>query len=221
MEMLEIGAKMARILYLKDVNPRLDRFIRVVPEKFLGELIEEIKIWGSTTLEKKTQESLAGRILRRRTGTLAKKATWFQRGSKKGLILSLQTDRDITPYAWIHEYGGIIRAKNARYLTIPIPGREGPLTPAGVTRKSAAEYIRDPNEETFFAKSRQGNLILFRKKHSKTRDRVVPLFVLRKQVKMPQRKWASLAVQAALPDLQNKILADRTRLGKVIYEAMK
>lgn len=76
----------------------------------------------------------------------------------------------------VHEKGATVRAKRAQFLTIPLPAA---LDSRGVPlRRRARDW---PN--TFIQRSRRGNLIIFQK----TGDGIVPLFLLRKQVKLPPR----------------------------------
>ena len=91
-----------------------------------------------------------------------------------------------------------IRPKRAKYLTIPLPDA---MTGAGVVRGSS---MFGPWGKTFIAKSKAGNLIIFgqRASYSKVkaggvavkgiaiknlRSQVVPLFVLKKEVKVKAR----------------------------------
>jgi hypothetical protein len=81
-----------------------------------------------------------------------------------------------------------IRPVTAKYLTIPLPDA---VTRAGVLRGSARSGMWG---ETFFARSKKGNLILFGKriamkgKHTgEARGNIVPLFLLVKQVKIKSR----------------------------------
>lgn len=82
----------------------------------------------------------------------------------------------LNKYMKMHEHGGWIRAKNAQYLTIPLP----PALNANGTPKKASARDWD---KTFIARSRRGNLIIFRKEGRG----VVPLYVLKKKVRIPAR----------------------------------
>lgn len=83
---------------------------------------------------------------------------------------------ELPPYAVVHEEGATIRAKNARFLTIPLPAA---LDSRGVPLKRKA---RDwPN--TFVQMSKKGNLIIFQRRGAN----IVPLYVLKKSVKIPPR----------------------------------
>lgn len=97
-------------------------------------------------------------------------------------------------YARIHELGGTIKPITKRYLTIPFPGTK---TPAGVGRGSARDY-----SNTFFKKSKAGNLILFQKNGKS----IVPLFLLRdKPVQIPARPYLMPAMEKIKPMLMREI----------------
>jgi hypothetical protein len=81
-----------------------------------------------------------------------------------------------------------IKPVGKKYLTIPLPAA---MTKAGVLRGSAQSGMWG---ETFFARSKKGNLILFGKRVAQkgahageARGAVVPLFVLKKQVQIKAR----------------------------------
>lgn len=81
-----------------------------------------------------------------------------------------------------------IKPVNAKYLTIPLPAA---MTRSGVTRGSALSGMWG---DTFFARSKKGNLILFGRKVAQKGKQAgeavgeaVPLFLLKKQVKIKAR----------------------------------
>lgn len=88
----------------------------------------------------------------------------------------------------IHETGGIIRAKNAKYLTIPLPEA---LNPDGTPKKKSAREW----DKTFIATSRNGNLLIFQRRGKD----IVPLYVLKKEVKIPARLGMRTTLEAGLP----------------------
>ena len=67
--------------------------------------------------------------------------------------------------AAVHEHGATIRPRRAKYLAIPLPA----------ALSSRGTLLRRPRKwkNTFVAKSRKGNLIIFQKR-GKT---IIPLFV--------------------------------------------
>jgi len=79
-------------------------------------------------------------------------------------------------YAPIHHYGGIIRPKNAKKLTIPI----------GLTKNERRRGMKARDfENTFVRKSKAGNLLIFQIQETKIR----PLFLLVDKVKIPKRPF--------------------------------
>lgn len=76
------------------------------------------------------------------------------------------------PYARVQELGGVIRPRRKKWLTIPLDAAK---TGSGVLRARAPFW-----EDTFFRRSKKGNLILWQKKG----DEIIPLFVLKKQVRL-------------------------------------
>lgn len=80
-------------------------------------------------------------------------------------------------YLKTQEYGATIVPVNAQYLTVPLPAA---LDSAGVPlKRSAREW-----ENTFCARSKNGNLIIFQKLAAKE---IVPLYLLVKEVVIPPR----------------------------------
>ena len=91
------------------------------------------------------------------------------------------------PYAAIQEFGGTIHMKD-KMLTVPLPAA---LDSKGVPlKKSAKEW-----ENTFVAKSKAGNLIIFQKIAST----IVPLYVLKTSVTIPPRLGMRKTLEAGLP----------------------
>lgn len=77
-------------------------------------------------------------------------------------------------YLAIHEYGGTIKAKG-KLMTIPLPAA---LSSRGTSPPFARQW-----KNTFVARSRAGNLIIFQRRPMG----VVPLYVLKSQVYIPAR----------------------------------
>ena len=91
-------------------------------------------------------------------------------------------------YAGVHETGKIIVAKGA-YLTIPLPAA---LNRNGTPKKPSARHW----DRTFVKKSKKGNLIIFRRDGAN----IVPLYVLKKSVKIPPRMGMRSVLQAGVPE---------------------
>ncbi len=91
-------------------------------------------------------------------------------------------------YLKTHEQGATIRAKKSKFLTIPLPAA---LNKNGTPRvKKARDW-----DNTFVAKSKKGNLIIFQKRGKK----IVPLYVLKTQVRIPKRLGMERTLKAGIP----------------------
>ena len=89
-------------------------------------------------------------------------------------------------YARIQEYGGEVRPVSAKYLTIPL---DAALGKRGIPkRNSIRDYAKDGG---FFYVSKKGNLLFVLSKEtgrgSNRKTELVPLYVLKKRVKIPPR----------------------------------
>ncbi len=77
----------------------------------------------------------------------------------------------------VHEDGATVTAKRARFLTIPLPAA---LNNRGIPLKRRARDWDD----TFVARSKRGNLIIFQKQSD---GGIVPLYLLKRSVTIPPR----------------------------------
>jgi hypothetical protein len=109
------------------------------------------------------------------------------------------------PYAKIQEEGGTITAKGGKFLCIPLPAA---LDGQGLPLKSSP---RDwPN--TFFAKSRAGNLIIFQR----VGTNITPLYVLKTSVTIPPRLGMRATLDTGLPYFVSRAMDE---LVKAVREA--
>lgn len=117
-------------------------------------------------------------------------------------VFGATVERGVLQYAAIHEYGGTIRPTNAKYLTLPLPAVK---TKAGVVRGGARAFT-----ETFVAKSKRGNLILFQRQGKE----IVPLFLLTKgPIKIPARpSLAPTTERVVIPEMERAISASFGRV---------
>src|SRR5690348_8407796 len=121
-----------------------------------------------------------GGVLENRTGTLRRSLFYLVELVEQGTIL-IRVGFDLlkAKYGRIQELGGVVTAKNARFLTIPT---DAVKTASGVARFSARDVIAEPEAfgytGTFFAKG-----ILFGREGKV----VTPLFILRQSVVLPDR----------------------------------
>lgn len=96
-------------------------------------------------------------------------------------------------YLRTHEFGAVIRARGNGWLTIPL---RAALDNRGVPIQPTARAWAN----TFVQRSRAGNLLIFQKRG---RD-IVPLYVLKKEVRIPPRLGMSLTLdQFALSFLED------------------
>ena len=136
------------------------------------------------------EHKLSGQKLNARTGMLKKS---IQRsGAKKVTVMGdniVGTVGTNMEYSVIHEYGGTIRPKHSKYLAIPL---DAALTAKGVARGRPRDF-----KDTFFAVSKKGNLIMF----GKSMGKVVPLFAMKKEVKIPKRPYMKPSLQEKAGDI--------------------
>lgn len=137
-----------------------------------------------------------------RTSRLWRSYTHEVKESATGVELSVgvfgsDVEQGVLQYAAIHEYGGTIRPTNAQYLTLPLPAVK---MKAGVVRGGARAF-----NETFVAKSKRGNLILFQRQGQE----IVPLFLLTKgPIRIPARpSLAPTAERVTIPELERAVRA--------------
>lgn len=79
-------------------------------------------------------------------------------------------------YAAIHEFGGVVRPKKGKYLTIPLKDN---LLPSGVMKRSLRSF-----QFVYFRRSKKGSLLAFA---GDDKDDMKPMFVLVRSVKIPAR----------------------------------
>lgn len=156
-----------------------------------------IRQWALSTLNQKVQENLGGGRLKRRTGNLAARTdVVVEPIGNRGARVTIET-RDI-PYGSIHEFGGVVKAKTKEFLSIPLPAA---LTAAGVKKAPLTAF-----EPTFLRRpkspSSKADWVVFLRNQDGT---ATPIFVLQREVQIPARKWASGALEDALPDLNRRI----------------
>jgi hypothetical protein len=160
------------MIYLTFKKEDIDKIRKLLgnldPKKKDG-AIRRALVSGAGIVLKKLVSNVSGGILHRRTGNLARSMGYRIEEEEGNLVAiigsgaSLKADRMI--YANIHETGKTIKPINAQMLAIPI-GQA--LTPAGVARYKPRDI------DGFIARSKAGNLILFKKGNPP-----IPMFVLK------------------------------------------
>lgn len=168
---------------LDSIKSRLGKIDPRKQDSVLGRAFKQ----ASLKVSDKLVMNVSGRILNRRTGHLAQSigAKIEKDGNDwVGTVGSGYGRYDRLPYAEIHETGGVITPKHAKYLTIPL---KAALTPTGAPKRGGARDWQN----TFVGKSKAGNLIIFQK----SGRGLIPLYVLKKSVTIPARKYMSVTLQ--------------------------
>lgn len=119
---------------------------------------------------------LSGQSLKSRTGNLRRAVDGWMEKEFEGVI-GVAPQSAVEKYKWIlGDETKTITAKKSKFLAIPIGAA---LTPSGVARYSSPRQISDG----FFFKTLQGQLMFGRNK-GKQNQRIEPLFLLVKSVKI-------------------------------------
>lgn len=136
--------------------------------------------------EIKVQIKKAG--LQRRTGRLMNAWGSNKTITEKGNEVIGEMTSEGVPYAAIHEYGGTITPKSAKNLTIPTDNNRRADGSAIMTAKelfsSGKSFVR--NGTAFMTESK---------------GKIVPMFLLRKSVKIPARPYIRPALAATKDDI--------------------
>lgn len=167
----------------KEDLQRIARKMERLSPKERGRLLVDAFRRVSLMVERDLKANISGRYLKVRTGRLrasiGNRVDMTEEGLE-GVIGSGVRSGERVKYADIHETGGTITARRAKYLTIPT---EYALTRAGVTKRISARDF----EDTFV---RQG--IIWQKQGKR---KIVPLFILKKSVTIPARKYMSKTLE--------------------------
>lgn len=179
---------------------RIEARVRSEPKAVYGALRPAFQKWG-VNWEKGVQSRFEGGGLNSRTGALKRSMRSNVVGSNlDSLTLRMESIGDLA-HAKSQEFGGVIRPKNSKYLTIPTSFNK---TAAGVTDfPSARALIAAHPDDTFFRRTGKGRLFLFWKDPSKkavvsrtrkfsdiraggvAKGAAVPMFQLVKSVDLP------------------------------------
>jgi len=164
--------------------------------------------WVKNTLLSILKRNASGGVLRKRTGRLSEAITSNLKLS--GRFPNYKYSYDIKalriPYGRILEEGGTIRPKNGEYLTIPFPGSEAEKV--SLRRKTGKV---SPLEW-------EGNLFVWTNKKSgkklmcKVRQpgdfkskKLVPMFILERQVTIKPTRWISISLEEAEGELLRQL----------------
>lgn len=165
---------------------QMQRALKKAPERLRARLIPQFARAGRELDRTMQTERLRGRPgLRRRTGGLSQSFHHIVIGKQSLNTLRMRYFTN-KKYAAIHEHGGAVRPKRAKYLTIPLKAN---LTPAGVMRRPIRQF-----PHVAFVMSRRKALIALA---GDSKGEMRPMFVLKKRVKIPKRlglvkRWNAL-----------------------------
>ena len=127
---------------------------------------------------RRISQRLSGPVLKENTGRL--KGSLNHEEKADSLEVSAGGGPEVD-YAAIHNFGGVIRPKKKKFLTIPFPG--GPADKPVPLR--ASDFT-----DTFVAK---GIIFQRKKKVKKAKNaQIIPLFILKKSVTIPARPYMFL-----------------------------
>jgi hypothetical protein len=148
-------------------------------------MARKLNYWGSRTVEQ-IMRNLGGSILNTRTAHLKRNVGYkaVESEGTHGIVIGTGPDvgkREVK-YASIHEHGGTIRPKRVKNLTIPLGSTKGTVAmhPEALSPKGRLNVM----------KTRTGKLIIF----ARTARGIKPLFLLKKEVRIPPRYWLSRSI---------------------------
>ena len=171
---------------------------------------DAISDWQDVDLDPRIQERLKGIDLKSRTGHLAQSIN----AQNSTLVLEGTENLELTykskvPYAHIHEKGGKIEPVSAKYLKIPFK-HDKPSLRNLTSTKSGVHRPNFNKDDTFIARSKAGNLIIFLNRNKK----IVPLYVLKKSVKIPASHWFENSVDDTEGKLKPRLVRSLNSLIK-------
>jgi hypothetical protein len=180
----------------KDIDRVIKKLDAIKPSDRSG-VTHKAFVDATAYIEAKLSQNISNKILHVRSGRLRDSISSVvldEENGITGLIGSGVRQGNRVIYANIQETGGTVTPKRVKWLTIPL---QAALTPAGVPRGRARDF-----QNTFFAYSKAGNLILFQRQGKS----IVPLFVLKKSVKVPASHYMSRTADEVHADVVDIML---------------
>jgi hypothetical protein len=174
-----------------------DTALKAAPERMHAGLITNFRGLGQKAEALIKGQLLTGEVLDRRSG-MGQRSIFYRIEDDRGnetVTLFVGANLQIAPYMRIHAYGGTIRPKRAKFLTVPLDAAK---TASGVNRFSARDVIGNPsaygysstffrNQVLFGVRAGAGPRVVSEGRH------VVPLFALKDQVQIPQNNYLAIA----------------------------
>lgn len=168
--------------------------------------------WGGEFLARLQRERLSGRVngdmgLFRRSGNLSRDWNTTSVANGGDVQVTIQSSGVADAYAGLQERGGVVRPIRSKWLWIPLGANK---TASGVARISPTQAIGNGG---FFTNARTGGKIFWAYAltvagRKKAKGGLVPLFALKKEVKVPARMGATSLFESMLPLLGYAVLAE-------------
>jgi len=180
------------------------QFTVTVPEinvsGFRASAIRSMRNWGGKYIETLTSQRMSGRPgTNRRTGNLARGWNSAVTEETGGAVLRIWVTGPGAQYAAMQEFGGTQTPKRSKYLWIPIAGN---VTATGVTRISPREAI---NRGGFYRNGVFFGTPLVKSDRKGMGPHIIPLFALKKSVRIPARLGARAHFASKQLDLYTAI----------------
>ena len=167
--------------------------------------------WGAMYLDRLNRTRLSGRVgdmgLNRISGNLSRDWNTTATVDASGLDVTIQSSGVADAYAGLQERGGTVRPTRAKWLWIPLAENK---TSEGVARITPSQAM---NNGGFFTNARNGGKIFWAYSltvagRKKAKGGLVPLFALKKEVKVPARMGATSLFESLVPMLGIAVLAE-------------
>ncbi len=184
---------------------RADQVLTALPNRIRPNLVDRFRELGQKFEHLIKGTLLTGEVLNRRSG-MGQRSIFYRIEDDQAndrVTLVVGANLAVAPYMRILAYGGTIRPKRAKFLTVPMPAA---LTASGVARFSARDVMEQPKahgyEGTFIA-----NQMIFgippggRGRRAQLGPRAVPLFALKDEVQIPQNNYLAIARQRLDDDI--------------------
>jgi hypothetical protein len=170
--------------------------LKAVPATFLRQADD----WAGKTIRYIKQSYKGGRVFKRPPVEIDNRLRHVvnMESKNRGHVV-LGTGRavgfsDSVVYARIQDEGGTVTARRAKALTIPFPGVKG----------SASQY----RGNSFMIPGKGATVGIIFTRQGAGLNRLKPLFLLRRSVRLPARHWFSRPIQERLPQLEKDLSAD-------------
>lgn len=179
-------------------------------------LIEMQETWVSRMKQQQFEGYYPGRTrrkLRARTGALRSSIGGRVVGTRlQNLTMKLRVGGGRAGYARIQEDGGVVTPQRARRLTVPLPAAlrpgTGTLKPSAKIRKGADGYTTQLGP-TIVLPGRRDPIIYVRRDTKRDKGRLLPLYVLKRSVRIKPRLGAQKKLQFViaqqLPDFTRSL----------------